>query len=92
MNRIRIACAITALLAVIMAGSGLMVSLTQFGVWLAVAAAAIVAYGAVDFIESHRAEQAARYRAEVWHRRDMEARTANHVRNVYATPRDGLNR
>lgn len=92
MNRIRIAALITAIVAVIAAGSGLMVSLTQFGIWLAVAAAAVIAYGAVDFIESHRAEQAARYRAEVWHRRDREARQRQRIRSLYESPRDGIDR
>lgn len=92
MNRIRIGCAITALAALLYGATGLLVSLTQFGVGLAVAAAAICAYGLIDFIEAHRDEQLARYRAEVWHRRDLEKREAQRAYNIYEHPRDGLDR
>lgn len=93
MNRIRIGCALTALAALLYGATGLLVSLTQFGVGIAVAAAAICVYGAVDFIEAHRDEKLARYRAEVWHRRDLEARQEAQLKpGIYTRPRDGLDR
>lgn len=92
LNRIRIGCAITIIVGAVYASGGLMESLTKFGIGLAVAAAGLIAYGLCDFIESHRDEQLRRYRAEVWHRRDLQARAASRVDNVYEMPRDGLDR
>lgn len=73
MNRIRIGLAVTVLLGVIYSGAGLFESLTQFGVGMAVAAAAMIGYGLVDFVEARQAEKRCRYRAEVWARRDYQA-------------------
>lgn len=78
--------------AAIYAFTGLLVSLTQFGVGIAIAMAAIIVYGATDFIESRNNERRHRERIAVWHRRDLEASQANAVKNVYGSPRDGLNR
>lgn len=92
MTAIRIACIIVGLFAVMYAAAGLLESLTHFGVGAAIAATALLIYGATDYIESHRREQLARYRAEVWHRRDLEAREASRVPNLYEQPRDGISR
>lgn len=92
MITIRIACIIVGLFAIMYAAAGLLESLTHFGVGVAVAAAALLVYGATDYVESHRRERLARYRAEVWHRRDLEHREANRVPNLYEQPRDGVTR
>jgi flavin-dependent dehydrogenase len=89
---IRIVCMIVGLFAVMYAAAGLLESLTHFGIGAAVAAAAILVYGATDYIESHRREQLSRHRAEVWHRRDLEAQQALRANNLYEQPRDGLAR
>lgn len=52
MNRIRFALAATMLLGTIYAGFGLLISLRDFGIGLAVAAAAMVAYELTVFIET----------------------------------------
>lgn len=72
-RRIRIGLAITALMGVIYGFSGLMSSVTEFLVGMAVALAALLGYGALDFIESHRDERLHRTRIEVWARRDEES-------------------
>ncbi len=99
LNRIRIGCAITVIIGLVYAGSGLVESLTQFGIGMAVASVAVIGYGLCDFIDSHRDEQLRRHRAEVWHRRDLEARRLERERserfkvaNVYEFPRDGIDR
>lgn len=89
MNRTRIGCAITILIGLIYAASGLVESLFHFGIGLAVASAGLIGYGLCDFIDSHRDEQLRRHRAEVWHRRDLEARERDRVHNLYEYPRDG---
>lgn len=90
MNRIRVGAAITALAGVMYGSAGLLISLRDFGIGVSVAAAAVIVYGCCDFIESHQREQVARYRAEVWHRRDREAAQRERIRNLYEVPRDGL--
>ena len=92
LNRIRVGCAITVLLGVLYASGGLMESLTHFGIGVAVAATGLIGYGLCDFLDSHRDEQLRRHRAEVWHRRDLEARAAGRVANLYEFPRDGIDR
>ena len=72
-RRIRIGLAVTFLLGTIYGFSGLMSSVSEFLIGMAVALAALAVYGALDFIESHRDERLHRTRAEVWARRDEEA-------------------
>ena len=72
-RRIRIGLAVTALMGVIYGFSGLMSSVTEFLVGMAVALAALLGYGALDFVESRRDERLHRTRIEVWSRRDEEA-------------------
>ena len=73
MRRVRIALAVTFLLGVIYGFSGLMSSVAEFLIGMGVAMTALLAYGLVDFIESHRDERLHRTRVEVWARRDEEA-------------------
>lgn len=72
-RRIRIGLAVTALMGVIYAFSGLLESVTEFLIGMGVALAALLGYGALDFIESHRDERLHRTRVEVWARRDEES-------------------
>lgn len=72
-RRIRIGLALTVLLGVIYGFTGLLTSVTEFLVGMAVALTAMLGYGALDFIESHRDERLHRTRIEVWARRDEEA-------------------
>lgn len=91
MNRIRIGCAITVLIGAIYAAAGLFQSLTHFGAGLAIAAIAVIGYGLCDFLDSERDERLRQYRAEVWHRRDLEAAAdTDPVTNIYELPRDGM--
>ena len=73
MIRVRIALAVTFLLGVIYGFSGLLSSVAEFLTGMAVALAALLGYGLLDFIESHRDERLHRTRIEVWARRDEEA-------------------
>jgi len=50
MNRIRIGAALTIILGIIFAFAGLMTSLRDFGIGIAVAAAGVVVYGLVDYV------------------------------------------
>lgn len=94
MTRIRVALAITTIIGAIYAAAGLFDSLGQFALGTIIAATAVMGYGLVDYVEHRRREELSRYRAEVWHRRDLEARQAWQTaeRNAYEYPRDGLNR
>ena len=72
MNKIRFGLAATMLLGAIYAGFGLLISLRDFGIGLAVAAAAMVAYELTIFIESAGQDREWRRREErkqVWARR-----------------------
>lgn len=89
MNRIRIGCAITTLLGAMYAAAGLLQSLGHFALGLIVAAVGVIGYGLVDVIESDRQEKLRQYRAEVWHRRDLQARQEVRGYNLYEHPRDG---
>ena len=51
MNRIRIAASLTVILGVIYGFSGLMVSVTEFGIGLAVAGVGGLVYGLADYID-----------------------------------------
>lgn len=90
MNRLRIGFSLTIMLGAIWAAAGLFDSLTQFGVGVAVAMIGVIGYGAVDYTDYQRAERLRQYRAEVWHRRDLDAIRANQIRNHYEHRRDGL--
>lgn len=92
MNRLRIGFALTAIIGVIYAGSGLFDSLTQFAIGICVACIGITGYYGAEYVEARNREELARYRAEVWHRRNLEARQAMRVDNAYESPRDGLTR
>lgn len=72
-RRIRIGLALTFLAGVIYGFSGLMSSVAEFLTGMAVAMAALLGYGLLDFIEARRDERLHRTRAEVWARRDEEA-------------------
>lgn len=76
MNRIRFALAATMLLGAVYAAFGLIISLRDFGIGIAVAATAFLLYGLCDFIENRRRtrdEWLKEYRELVWARRDVEA-------------------
>lgn len=70
MNALRIGFVITTLAGAMYAAAGLFTSLTEFGVGLAVACAALVGHGCVDFCESRRDDRIYRTRQQVWDRRD----------------------
>lgn len=74
MNRIKIGLAVTVLLGALYAAAGLFQSLGQFGLGIAIASAAAIAYGLVNYLEAERDAELARRRAEVWARRDYEYR------------------
>lgn len=67
---LRIVLFIVMLLGAMWGFAGLLESLTQFGVGLAVAGTAMLAYGFLDFLDAHRDERIHRERVEVWQRRD----------------------
>lgn len=72
MTRIRVGLIITAILGVIYAAAGLLSNLTDFGIGVAVVAAAITLHGLVHYIETHESARAQQYRDRVWARRDAE--------------------
>lgn len=92
MNRVRIGCAITVIIGAIYASVGIFDSLLHFAIGVCIVSAAVIGYGWADFYDSYRDEELRRYRAEVWHRRDLEAREQQRVANVYEFPRDGIER
>jgi len=91
-NRVRVSLALTTIIGALYAAVGLFESLGHFALGTIIAASAVMGYGLVDFIEHRRREEMARYRAEVWHRRDLEARQAMRGDNIYEFPRDGVQR
>lgn len=70
MNRIRIGMALSVLLGVLYAGCGLLDSLTDFGVGLAVAALGVIGFGLCDFIEDRHMRIWHEGREAVWARRE----------------------
>jgi len=70
MNRIRIGAAITIMLGAIYASAGLLDSLTEFGIGLAVATLGVIVYGLCDFIEDHHMHTMSQGREAVWARRE----------------------
>lgn len=72
LNRIRFGLAATMLLGSVYAGFGLLISLRDFGIGIAVASAAFLLHGLVDFIDSAGQDKDFRMREErniVWARR-----------------------
>lgn len=94
MNRVRVGLALTTIIGAIYAAAGLFDSdsLGHFALGTIVAASAVMGYGLVDYVEYRRREELSRYRAQVWHRRDLEARQALRGHNHYEYPRDGVQR
>jgi hypothetical protein len=87
MDRLRIGASITVIIGAIYAAAGLFNSLQQFGLGIVIAMIGVLVYGYVDYVTSHANEMRARYRAEVWHRRDLEAAArADRVTNRYELP------
>lgn len=72
MTRIRIGLIITMILGSMYAAAGLMSTLTDFGVGVAVVAAAMVGYGLTTYIAERDTEQMQAFRDKVWARRDYE--------------------
>ena len=71
MSRLRVGFIVTILLGSMYAMCGLLVSLTDFGVGVAVAAAGVIGWGWVDY--SYRREENLRnLRDQVWCRRDNQ--------------------
>lgn len=90
MNRLRVGLALTAIIGAIYAAAGIFDSLGHFALGAIVTATAIMAYGLLDYVECRHQEELANYRAEVWHRRDLEALRETQLRpSVYTQSRDG---
>jgi hypothetical protein len=70
MLRIRIGLTITMILGSIYAASGLMTSLRDFGIGVAVVATAWMLQGLITYLDDHDAAVMQRYRDDVWARRD----------------------
>lgn len=73
MNRIRVGFSLTIIGGFIWAAAGLFDSLAHFAAGVIVSMVGIIGYGLVDWIDYERAERLRQYRAEVWHRRDLDA-------------------
>jgi hypothetical protein len=72
MTRIRVGLVITMILGVIYAAAGLLSSLTDFGVGIAVVCVAMVLHGLCTYIAEADTERMQKLRDEVWARRDQE--------------------
>lgn len=72
MMRIRVGLIMTMILGVIYAAAGLMSSLTDFGIGIAVVCAAIILHGLVHYIETRDTARMQQFRDAVWARRDQE--------------------
>lgn len=74
MNRIRFALTATILLGSTYAAFGLIISLRDFGIGIAVAAAAMIGHGLLDFLQDHhhehnqRRQEAIAYHPSTWWR------------------------
>jgi hypothetical protein len=87
MDRLRIGASITVIIGAIYAAAGLFDSLQKFGLGIVIAMVGVLIYGYVDYATAHANELRARYRAEVWHRHDLEAAAqADQVTNRYELP------
>lgn len=72
MTGIRVGLICTMILGVIYAAAGLLSSLTDFGVGVAVVAVAIIAHGLVHYLDTHESVRMQDYRDRVWARRDQQ--------------------
>lgn len=72
MTRIRVGLIVTMILGTMYAAAGLLSSLTDFGVGIAVVATAIVLHGLVTYIAESESQRMQRFRDQVWARRDQE--------------------
>ena len=70
MLRIRIGLTLTMILGSIYAAAGLMTSLRDFGIGVAVVATAWLLQGLIAFLDDYDAAVMQRYRDDVWARRD----------------------
>lgn len=70
MNRIRIGMALSIVIGSIYAAAGLLDSLTDFGIGLAVACLGVIGYGLCDFIEDRHMHAMHEGREAVWARRE----------------------
>ncbi len=70
MLRIRIGLTITMILGSIYAAAGLMTSLTDFGIGVAVVGTAWLLQGLITYLNDNDAAVMQRYRDDVWARRD----------------------
>ena len=70
MLRIRIGLTITMIMGSIYAASGLMTSLLDFGIGVAVVATAWLLQGLITYLDDNDAAVMQRYRDDVWARRD----------------------
>ena len=70
MLRIRIGLTITMILGAIFAAAGLMTSLRDFGIGVAVVATAWLLQGLITYLNDHDAAVMQKYREDVWARRE----------------------
>ena len=70
MLRIRIGLTLTMILGSIYAAAGLMTSLRDFGIGVAVVATAWLLQGLITYLNDNDAQVMRRYREDVWARRD----------------------
>lgn len=73
MLRIRIGLTLTMILGAIYAAAGLMTSLRDFGIGVAVVATASLLQGLITYLNENDAQVMKRYREDVWARRDAES-------------------
>lgn len=73
MLRIRIGLTLTMILGAIYAAAGLMTSLRDFGIGVAVVATAWLLQGLITYLNDNDAQVMKRYREDVWARRDAES-------------------
>lgn len=73
MTRIRIGALITTIIGAIYASAGLLSSLTEFGIGIAVAGTGMLVYGLADYLETRHDNHIYQTREQVWARRDDEA-------------------
>lgn len=72
MIRLRVGLVVTMILGTIYAAAGLLSSLTDFGVGVAVVATAIVLHGLITHIEESESARMQRFRDQVWARREED--------------------
>lgn len=72
-NAMRFGFLISALIASMYAFTALFVSLTEFGISLALAALAMIGYGLCDYLDRRHNHRITRTREAVWVRRDRDS-------------------